>query len=230
MLGADADGGPLGRAVAFAVVPLGVNPLPGVRLDAVELEPLVFLGVLHAGLPQVLNNHPPEVVRADDLRAARALETDRQVFLLLHADRAVRREALHGERAGHTDPFLVLVGLIVEDFGAMDASISCWRLQRRVHHCSRSAGGLLEVRRFQGFPQIVIRVVGGQVTRNFPFLPGLLEELVELVAKRIEILLPAGVDRVNLFVVGDGLEGDVGDAAVDEALTDVGWSVRRLHR
>ena len=60
-----------------------------------------------------------------------------------------------------------------------------------------------------------------RLPRNFPFFPGLAQESVELAAQPVQVGLPALVDDVDFGVVGDGLEGDVGHALVDEALADV---------
>ena len=68
----DRHGDAAGLAVAVGVVARGVNPGPGVRLKAVELEPLVLERVLHPRLPQVVQDHrrkvrPARVLLADQL-------------------------------------------------------------------------------------------------------------------------------------------------------------------
>ena len=72
VLRADRHGDAAGLAVAVGVVARGVNPGPGVRLQAVELEPLVLERVLHPRLPQVVQDHrrevgPARVLLADQL-------------------------------------------------------------------------------------------------------------------------------------------------------------------
>ncbi|MBS1225690.1 MAG: hypothetical protein H6R24_2368 [Proteobacteria bacterium] len=44
---------------------------------------------------------------------------------------------------------------------------------------------------------------------------------VQLLAQRFQRLLPLVPDHINFGVVGDGFQGDVGDALVDEAMADV---------
>jgi len=69
VLGADRHSNPAGIAIAVGVVARGVNPSPGMRLQAVELEPLVLERVLHPRLPQVVEDHRREVGSARVLLA-----------------------------------------------------------------------------------------------------------------------------------------------------------------
>ena len=62
VLRADGDGHAPRLAVGVGVFPVGVEPGPGVGLQAVELEALVLDGVLHARLPQVVQDHGGEVL------------------------------------------------------------------------------------------------------------------------------------------------------------------------
>ena len=59
------------------------------------------------------------------------------------------------------------------------------------------------------------------LARDFPFLPCLAEGGVEPGAEGLQGLLPRLPDHVDLGIVGDGFEGDVRHALVDEALADV---------
>ena len=67
--------------------------------------------------------------------------------------------------------------------------------------------------------------VGGPVvarlTRDIPLNPRLVEGGVEPGAEGLQGLLPALPDHVDLGVVGDGFQGDVGHALVNETLADV---------
>ncbi len=47
----------------------------------------------------------------------------------------------------------------------------------------------------------------------------LIQQIAQLRQQRSDLLLIALPDDVDLGVVGDGLQGDVGNALVDEALT-----------
>ena len=58
------------------------------------------------------------------------------------------------------------------------------------------------------------------VARDLPFLPGLAECRVQIVAEGLESFLVPLPDDVDLGIVGDLLQGDVGDSLVDESLTD----------
>jgi hypothetical protein len=60
MLRADAHGGAPGLALGVRVRAGGVDPLASVRIELVELEPLALLGILHAGLAQVVEDHALE--------------------------------------------------------------------------------------------------------------------------------------------------------------------------
>ena len=62
-------------------------------------------------------------------------------------------------------------------------------------------------------------IFGG--ARDLPFLPGLLAGGVQRLAQRLQRRLPLLPDDIDLGVVGDGLEGDVRHALVDEAVADV---------
>ena len=56
---------------------------------------------------------------------------------------------------------------------------------------------------------------------NLPFFIGAVERGVQLRPQRLQGFLELLPDHVDLGVVGDGLQGDVGDALVHEALADV---------
>ena len=67
------------------------------------------------------------------------------------------------------------------------------------------------------------------LARDFPLLPLLAEGGVEPGAEGLQGLLPRLPDHVDLGIVGDGFQGDVGHALVDEALANVaaGGCLRR---
>ena len=149
--------------------------------------------------------------------APSSFEAVDQFVVLIHAQHAVRAEALDGERTGHADLLLVLVGLVVEVFelglggdGRVDlllpgdARLPPFGVQ--LLRCLRP---------------LVVRLA-----RNFPFLPVLLERGVQLLAQRLQLRLPLVPDDIDLGVVGDGLERDVRHALIDEAMADV--AVHRL--
>src|SRR5262249_35648612 len=101
---------------AFALPGLGGGPprrerLAGVGVEPVEDEPLALLGVLHAGLAEIVEDGGHEVRR----RSRRAGSLRLAVFPGWQD--AVRRQAFDGERPGHADNLPVLIGLGIEDFG-----------------------------------------------------------------------------------------------------------------
>ena len=83
-----------------------------------------------------------------------------------------------------------------------------WRAMRASHHSAcaavASAGPALAC-----------------LARDFPLLPLLAEGGVEPGAEGLQGLLPRLPDHVDLGIVGDGFQGDVRHALVDEALADV---------
>ena len=114
MLRADGDGHAPGLAVGVRVLARGVQPAPGVGLQAVELQPLVLDGVLHPGFLQVVQDHGHEPARCRSPASGRLLAGRAVPRRWKHA---VRRQALHRERPGHADALVVLVGLVVEQLG-----------------------------------------------------------------------------------------------------------------
>ena len=94
-----------------------MNPLAGERIERIELQPLALDGVLHARLAEVVEDHRGKAVRADHLHLPAVSAHFGQLLLLLDADRPMRAERFDGERPGHADRLLVLVGLVVERFG-----------------------------------------------------------------------------------------------------------------
>ena len=145
-----------------------------------------------------------------------------QLVVLIDAQHPVGRQALDGEGPGDADLGIVGIGLVVEIFelglggdGGIDLLL---------------AGDA-------AFPPVAVHLLcllrPGLVglARDFPFLPRLAEEGIEALADRLQHLLPFLPDDVDLGIVGDGLEGDVGHALIDEAQADIamGGLVRR-HR
>ena len=67
------------------------------------------------------------------------------------------------------------------------------------------------------------------LARNLPIRPLLFKFLVEGLAQRFHLRLPLLVDDVDLSVIGDSLQRDMGHPLVDEAQPDgaVDW-LRRL--
>jgi hypothetical protein len=217
VLRADVDGDALRPPRGVGVLPHGVDVQPGEGFQTLELDALALLGVLDARGAQVVEDDGHEV-----LRLARLLGGNLPVHVLVGGEDAVGREALHGEGAGDAHRLVVLVGLVVEQLGvggAGDAGVDLLltlaprlppgRMQRRGLLWPRSAGR----------------------TGNLPLCPVLAQQPVQFAGQPLQFRLPARMNRVDLGVVGDGLERDVRHALVDEALADIaggGQAGRRL--
>lgn len=132
----------------------------------------------------------------------------------------MRGEAFDGEGAGDAHLAVVDIGLVVEEFeiglggdGGVDLLL---------------AGDA-------GFPPLGMGLpgrvgpAGFGVAGDFPFFPLFLERLVELFAERLEFLLPVFPNNIDFGVVGDGLEGDVRHALIDESETQIAMSRLRRH-
>ena len=138
--------------------------------------------------------------------------TVNQFIVFIHPEHAVRREALDGERPGHADLLLVVVGLVVEVFklglggdGGIDLLLA--------GNAGLPPVGVQFLRR--------VRPLGLGLAWNLPLLPGLLERGVQRLAQWFQLRLPLLPDDIDLRVVGDGLQGDVRNALIDEAVADV---------
>jgi hypothetical protein len=114
VLGSDRHRDALRLSVLAGVLPLGVDEPAGVGIEAVKLKPLLLERVLDRGLAQVVDDHVVELAGAGGVILCGTLGLGK---LLVGAEDAVRREALDGERAGHADALVVLVGLVVEYLG-----------------------------------------------------------------------------------------------------------------
>ena len=114
---------------------------------------------------------------------------------------AMGRDAFDGERAGDAHLGFVVVGFVVEEFKlglggdggvnlllAGDAGFPPGGVQFLNLGCSRGVVGLTFPEGWSGLRPL-LRSSGG-VARDFPFLPVLLERLVQLLAQRFERLLP----------------------------------------
>jgi hypothetical protein len=102
-----------GRGGGLGVLAGGVQPGAGVRLQPVESEPLLLHRVLPPGLFEVLDDRHLEPA-GDGLRLAGRF---RGGAFFVGGEDTVRREAFDGERAADADAPVVLVRLVVEQFG-----------------------------------------------------------------------------------------------------------------
>ena len=197
--------------VAFHVAAFGADQIAGPGRKRGEGDPVLLVRLLHAGGLQVLQDHLGEGLLRSVFGAV-FLEAVDQFVVLIHAQHAVGAEAFDGERTGHADLLLVVVGLVVEVFelglggdGGVDLLLS-------------GDAGLPPV----GVQLLrCVRPLGIGLARNLPFLPVLLERGVQLLAQRLQLRLPLVPDDIDLGVVGDGFERDVRHALIDEAVADV---------
>jgi hypothetical protein len=135
-----------------------------------------------------------------------------QFVILIHAQDAVGREALDGERPGDADRLSILIGFVIEVLelglggdGGVDLLLPGNPLPPPVG-----------VELLAGLRPLCVGIAG-----NLPLLPGLAEGLVVLRPQRFQRFLEPLPDDVDLGVVGDGFEGDVRHPFVDKALADV---------
>ena len=145
------------------------------------------------------------------------------------------REGFDGEGAGDADLGFVLVGFVVEELElglggdggvnfllAGDAGFPPGGVELLCRGCRPGAlTGRGPWRVWHASAAWGHAAYIAKLARDFPFLPGFLEGLVQLLAQRFEGLLPFVLDDINLGVVGDGFEGDVRDALIDEAVAEV---------
>ena len=101
--------------VAFHVAAFGADQIAGPGGERGEGDPVLLVRLLHAGGLEVLQDHLREGLLGAVFGAV-FLDGVDQFVVLIHAQHAVRAEALHGEGTGHADLLLVLVGLVVEVF------------------------------------------------------------------------------------------------------------------
>ena len=206
------------RAVAFHVAPLGRDQLARPRRERGEDDARVLVRLLHARRLEVLEDHLRKRLPRGVLGVAFRELID-QLVVLVHAEHAVRREALDRERSRDADLPVVRIRLVVEV------------LELRL---GRDGGVDLVLPRDACLPPITVdrlRDVGPLrfgLARDLPLLPLLLQRGIQLFAQGLQPRLPLLPDDVDLGVVGDRLERDVGHALVDEPLTDV--AVRRPRR
>ena len=99
--------------VAFQVAAFGADQIAGPGRERGEGDPVLLVRLLHAGGLEVLQDHLGEGLLGLVLGAV-LLEAVDQLVVLVHAEHAVRAEALDGEGTGDADLLLVLVGLVVE--------------------------------------------------------------------------------------------------------------------
>ena len=204
------------------VAAFGADEVAGPGREGGELDAVFPVGLLHAGELQVLQDGLGEVVALAVAAAPLLGDAVEGVAVLVDLQRAVRGDALDGEGAGDAHLAPVLVGLVV---------------QVLVVGLGGDGGVDLLLAGDAPLPVVSEQCVSGRrpVLRPLPGNLPLLQDPVLITGRRqpaaerrqpLLVLLP---DDIDLGVVGDGLEGDVRHALVDEALPDVavGWRLRR---
>ena len=104
-----------GDCGTFEVAPLGADQLARPRRKRGEGYAVVSVRLLHAGGLEVLQDHGREVLRRVVTGLALGEMID-QFVVLADAERAVRRQALHCERACDADDSSIVVWLVVKKF------------------------------------------------------------------------------------------------------------------
>ena len=184
---------------------------PGHPGDGGEVDPVALARLLDAGRAEVVEDVGGEIAGGAVVDGRGLGHLQNQLVVLVDGEQAVRRQAFDRERPSHANDLLVLVRLVVE--------ILDWGVGR-----DGSVDVLLA--RDAGLPPPSVETLGlgrpviGGFPANLPFLPGLPECLVQVVADRLENLLKSLPDDVDLGVVGDLFQGDVRHSLVDETLAD----------
>ena len=200
-----------GLAAALHIAPLGADIVAGPGREGGEFDAVLLVRLLDTRRPQILQDHLGEIL---GLAVAEFLvgEGGKELVVLVHRQHPVRRQALDREGAGDADARVVDIGLVVEIFvvrlggdGGVDGLLA----------------GDARLPPFGVRGRGVGRPAFAGLARDFPLLPCLAEGGVEAGAERLQGLLPRLPDHVDLGIVGDGFQGDVGHALVDEALADV---------
>src|SRR5947208_1577503 len=113
------------RIAVLLVLSNGLDPLPGVRLEPLELDPLTLCGTLHAGFPQILQDHGLKLGASETsftltfgLRA-----------LVIGREHAMRGKTLDRERARDTDSSVVIIRTVAEQ---LSLRVACDRPLDRV--------------------------------------------------------------------------------------------------
>ena len=203
---------PFAAGAALGVAPLGADHLARPRGDRGELDAVLLVRLLDARSLEMLEDHRAEVLRLAVCAGRRLGHAVDELVVLVDAEDAVGREALDRERPGDAHLAVVGVGLVVE---VLEVRL---RGDRGVD-LTLARDALLP-------PLFVQRPRLGRppllgLLRDLPFRPRLAEHRVQLLAQRIEGALELLPDDVDLGVVGDVAELNVGQALVDEALADV---------
>ena len=100
-------------ALALHVPTFGADQVARPRREGGEVDPVLLVRLLHPGGLEVLQDHLGErLLGAYSAPSSRKCVD--QFIVLVHAQHAVGAKALDGERTGHADLLLVLVGLVVE--------------------------------------------------------------------------------------------------------------------
>ena len=99
--------------LAFHVVAFGADEIARPGRQRREGDPVLLVRLLHAGDLEVFQDHLGEGFFGPVLGSV-LFEPVNQFVVLVHAQHAVRAEALDREGTGHADLPLVVVGLVVE--------------------------------------------------------------------------------------------------------------------
>ena len=213
-LRANKDGGSLlgsGLGVTFEVATLGADQVAGPRGERSERNAIFLVRLLHAGSAQVFQDHLRKRLRRFALGvAAHAMSLD-EIAVLVQVEGPVGRNALDGEWACHADLSVVDIRLVVQvlELG--------FRGNRGVDLFLSGDSGLPPP-----LVEFLRIVIPGRVSfaRDLPLLPLFVQRGVQLFAQRLQRGLPFLPDDVDLGVVGDRLQCDVGHALVDETMAD----------
>ena len=184
-------------------------PRPGGNRQ--EINFVSFVRLLHAGCPEIIHNHLCKIRLIPRSLAVRLLGMD-QIIVFINCQNPVRGNAFHRKRSGHPDFFVVLIGFVVKVFGirlGCNGGINFLLPGNAVFPPFRM--------KLHGF----LRPFAVGIAGNFPFFPFLFEGVVDLAAKQFKRLLIFFPDDIDFGIVGNGFQGDMRDAFIDETLADI---------
>ena len=246
-LGPDQDSG-AALPTALLVAPLRRDELAGPGVQRGELDPILPVRLLDARRPQVVEDHRGEVPRLPR-PGARPRGLANELPVLVHREGAVGSQALHGERPGHPDPFLILERLVVEHLvvrlpgdGVVDLLLAAdaglpecgKRLPRPVGPVARRLPGDLPLQKPVPRRRVSVRKLdrsrGRREVHRLPLprpardeerRPVSPERVVQAAERSLDGGLPLLIDRVDLSVVRNGPKSDVRNRLVDESMPDI---------